>query len=226
MALEINLLPRDKGGNIRLSKEGQNMAAGLNAEVRVYRTIDGELVRENDPRGAFLAYSVGDEVAGQEADAYQALLDGARSGHEVPGLMHDKLATTAADAARVVANAPESPAAEVAQDALKKAAEIVDADQIPAPVVHAEPPSELLRRAAQGDDRPVADGPLYRTGDGRLVREGDTDAVTLAYGKGDRVEKGDQDAYGQLPPAEDKAPRRAKAAAKPADKQAEKPADK
>ncbi|MET7949222.1 hypothetical protein [Micromonospora sp. NPDC005324] len=109
------------------------MAGTTKAERRVYRTTDGQLVRENDPRGAYLAYGVGDTVQDGEVDAYRALVDGDATGHEVPGLMHDRLATQIADAQRVIANAPGSPAADAATDRIADAAEQVDAASIPPP---------------------------------------------------------------------------------------------
>lgn len=206
------------------------MASGVSAEMRVYRTNDGELVRENDPRGAFLAYGVGDQVPAAEIDAYQEILDGRRSGHEVPGLMHDKLATEIADAGRLAGSDPVGPAAEVAAATLDQAAELVDADKIPSPApVMSVPPSEVVRQhvAGKDDDRPVTDVALYRTEDGRLVAEGDVDAVTQAYAKGDRVGEADQEAHAEIS-GNAKAAKRAtsKAAAKPADKAAAKPSDK
>lgn len=220
MALQFNFGPR----------EGSSMASGVNAEVRVYRTNDGELVRENDPRGAFLAYGVGDVVAAGEVDAYHEILDGKRSGHEVPGLMHDRLATDIADAGRLKGSDPAGPAAEVADAVLDSAAEQVDADRIPAPApVLSVPPSEVVRQhvAGKDDDRPVTDVPLYRTEDGRLVAEGDPAGTTVAYAKGDRVDEADQEAHADIAKAAKAAKRTtSKAAARPADKAADKPADK
>jgi hypothetical protein len=123
-----------------------------NAEFRIYRTTDGELVWENDPRGAFLAYAVGDEVQAAEVAAYRALVGGERSGHEVPGLMHDQLATEIADAARLQAANPAGPAAEAARETLRTAADLVDADKIEPPAPPSNlPPSEIVRQVADGD---------------------------------------------------------------------------
>ncbi|OKI47303.1 hypothetical protein [Micromonospora sp. CB01531] len=52
------------------------MAGATKAELRVCRTADGHLVREDDPRSAFLAYAVGDQVADGDLDAYRDLVDG------------------------------------------------------------------------------------------------------------------------------------------------------
>ncbi len=60
---------------------------------------------------------------------------------------------------------------------------------------------------------------LWRTGDGRLVRDGDPDGEFLAYPAGARIEPKDEHLVPGSAPA-------AKAARKPADKQAAKPADK
>ena len=135
----------------------------MKAEQRIYRTVDGKLVRENDPRGAYLAYAVGDEVPDGEAAAYQGLLDGDRGAHEVPGLMHDRLATTIADAQRIIANAPESPAADAAVERIDAAADQVDAAAIPAPatVDHASPVAivrEHANRKARGDEATAKGG--------------------------------------------------------------------
>ena len=134
------------------------MAGSTKAEQRIYRTTDGQLVRENDPRGAYLAYGVGDPVQDGEVDAYRALVDGDGSGHEVPGLMHDRLATQIADAQRVIANAPGSPAADAATDRIAAAAEQVDAGSIPPPPGrdHTSPVAIVREFAAGNTD--VQDG--------------------------------------------------------------------
>lgn len=65
---------------------------------------------------------------------------------------------------------------------------------------------------------------LWRTGDGRLVRDGDPDGQFLAYAPGGRIAARDEHL---VPGAEpERKPVRGKAAAKPADKQAAKPDDK
>jgi hypothetical protein len=211
----------------------------LKAEQRIYRTTDGQLVRENDPRGAYLAYGVGDVVADGEAGAYRALI-GAAASHEVPGLMHDRLATAIADAQRVLASNPSDAAAQVAVEQLEEATRLVDAERIPqpGPAQPASPAAIVRDVAASGatGGQVLADAPVYRTEDGRLVREGDPDAHELAYGKGDAVADSDKDAYGTLPAGDEakaakpaaKSTSRAgtKAAAKPADKAASKPEDK
>ncbi|MEU4590001.1 hypothetical protein [Micromonospora aurantiaca (nom. illeg.)] len=211
------------------------MAENTKSELRVYRTVDGELVRENDPRGAYLAYGVGDPVADGELDAYRALVAGDTSGHEVPGLMHDRLATQIADAQRVIANAPGSPAADAATERIDAAAELVDAASIPPPPGrdHTSPVAIVREHAAgQTDDRDVAAVRVMRTGDGQLVAEDHPDAAEVAYVEGDRVANADRDAYrevaGDAADQPAKRGRRAanKAAGKPADKAAEKPTDK
>jgi hypothetical protein len=65
---------------------------------------------------------------------------------------------------------------------------------------------------------------LWRTGDGRLVRDGDPDGEFLAYPAGSRIEAKDEHLVPSVEP--EPKPARAKAAAKPADKQAAKPDDK
>jgi hypothetical protein len=127
----------------------------MKAEQRIYRTTDGKLVRENDPRGAYLAFSVGDEVPSGEADAYRAAVDGDGAEHEVPGLMHDLLATQVADAQRVIANAPETPAAEAAGKLIADAAEQVDAASIPPPGRDHTSPKAIVREAAAAEATPV-----------------------------------------------------------------------
>lgn len=64
---------------------------------------------------------------------------------------------------------------------------------------------------------------LWRTGDGRLVRDGDVDGEFLAYPAGSRIDAKDEQL---VPGVEPERKPRAKAAAKPADKQAAKPDDK
>lgn len=183
----------------RLSKEDTDMAEqSTTAEVRVYRTVDGQLVGEGDPRGAFLAYGPGHTVPAGDVDAYNALVgrdhkavadrandgdDGARAKlrnllappnrgpADAPPQMHDRLATELADEARVIANSTPETQAEVAKAA--------DSDAV------------------------VATYPVYRTEDGDLVHEGHKGAATLAYGPGDRVADADVDQFNDLgdPPA-------------------------
>ncbi|WFE41949.1 hypothetical protein [Micromonospora sp. WMMD998] len=139
-------------------QEGHTMAENTKSELRIYRTVDGELVRENDPRGAYLAYGVGDPVADGELDAYRALVAGDTAGHEVPGLMHDRLATEVADSQRVIANAPGSPAADAATDRIAAAADLVDAGSIPPPPArdHTSPVAIVREHAAgQTDGQPA-----------------------------------------------------------------------
>jgi len=45
----------------------------MKATQRIYRTADGELVTEGDPRAAFLAVPQGDEVPVELIDAVEAL---------------------------------------------------------------------------------------------------------------------------------------------------------
>lgn len=210
------------------------MAGQKKAEQRIYRTVDGELVRENDPRGASLAYPVGEPIKPAEVEAYDRLVAGEASGHEVPGLMHDRLATAIADAQRILANNPSAAAAEAAAQTLEEAARLVDAERIPQPGnVAPAGPAEIVRQAAIGDGATVSTIGLARTSDGRLVHLGDPDAATRAYSEGDTVQESDLDAYRTLVDQGDEQPaakgtRRAatKAAAKPADKAASKPGDK
>ncbi|MFG1776618.1 hypothetical protein ACGFIG_09335 [Micromonospora sp. NPDC049048] len=139
-------------------QEGRPMAGETKAEQRIYRTTDGQLVRENDPRGAYLAYGVGDPVVDGEVDAYRALAGGDAAGHEVPGLMHDRLATQIADAQRVIANAPGTPAADAATDRIAAAADQVDAGSIPPPPGrdHTSPVAIVRDFAAStGDEQPA-----------------------------------------------------------------------
>lgn len=184
-----------------LSKEDDDMA-GKTAEVRVYRTVDGELVGEGDPRGAFLAFAPGHTVPAGEVAAYDELVgrltskaDKANQGDDEaraqlraqlardasvpqlvgqPGvLMHDRLATELADEQRVIANRGPEAQAEAVKDA--------------------------------DDDAVVATHRVYRTETGDLVHEGHDQAATLAYAPGDRVADGDVDQFNDLgdPPAPD-----------------------
>lgn len=45
----------------------------MQTEKRVYRTNDGELVREGDPRAAYLAYGASDDVENRDVKAVEAL---------------------------------------------------------------------------------------------------------------------------------------------------------
>lgn len=45
----------------------------MRTEKRVYRTADGDLVREGDPSAAFLAYGAGDDVENRDEKAVTAL---------------------------------------------------------------------------------------------------------------------------------------------------------
>jgi len=51
------------------------MAGETKAEQRIYRTNDGQLVRENDPRGVCLAYPVGEPIKAAEVDVYRQLVE-------------------------------------------------------------------------------------------------------------------------------------------------------
>lgn len=68
----------------------------------------------------------------------------------------------------------------------------------------------------------LADRRLWRTGDGRLVQDGDPDAATLAYKAGDRIEAADEAkvprAQDDTAAAEEQAGPAAKARARPANK--------
>lgn len=66
---------------------------------------------------------------------------------------------------------------------------------------------------------------LYRTGNGRLVREGDEDGLTLAYTPGDDVLPRDESLVPGDEPAEQDAGE-VKAADAPGNKQAPRPGDK
>jgi len=71
MGLQINR-------NDPVTKEREMAGRNKTSGVRCYRTTDGDLVAEGDPRAAFLAYAVGTEVMAEkiaEYDAYVASLD-------------------------------------------------------------------------------------------------------------------------------------------------------
>jgi molybdopterin-guanine dinucleotide biosynthesis protein len=165
----------------------------MHAEIRVYRTTDGTLVGEGDPRGAFLAYVPGVDVADQDADAYRVLRESkslgtlaqvddvardemrmrqagdpsavARPG-ERPALIHDRLATELADEARALANvADQGAVADVRAD------------------MH---------------ETPIATERLGRTESGELVKFTDPHAVTLAYTEGMKIGDSDVDQFDAL----------------------------
>lgn len=178
------------------SKGDDDMAGqGKTATARVYRTVDGELVGEGDPRGAFLAYPVGAAVPAGEVDAYDRLMAKAddaglaqranagdddaraqlrelqagtarRAVNDPPVLMSDRLATELADEQRSLANQ----GAEAVADAA----------------------------AETSDDRTVTTYPVYRTETGDLVHEGHPDAATLAYAPGTTVADADVAEFNDL----------------------------
>lgn len=178
----------------RLSKGDSGMASGTVAAARVYRTVTGKLVKEGDPRGAFLAYGQGQDVHAGEVEEYKALMgDGpAESGDKgtqaqadpnvrdelrrrqagdvrtqvntTPALVHDRLATELADEQREIAN--------------RGSAAVAD--------------------AAQWTDRTVATQRVLRTDSGDLVPEGHPDGRFLAYPEGATVQDADVDAYRKL----------------------------
>jgi len=203
------------------------MTKAVLAEVRVYRTVDGEFVHEGDPRGAFLAYPQGAEVppgdqeryhrfmrsderttaavAATDADVRDALrrrvagdVTAKPRPEEELVLMHDRLVTELADEAQRAANPPAD-----------------------------EPDDE------PDDGKVRAEWIVYRTAEGDLVHEGDESAAALAYTIGQVIEPDDVDEYQDMgapgaDPVEPEQPSAAgaKRATRSANKAAGKPADK
>lgn len=179
MALEINR-------NDAAAREREAMASGgQKAEERLYETVDGKLVREGDPRGAFLKYGPGDPIADRHLKAYGDLdtdkdavdyvaardtlapPDSQHAG-KAPVLLGSQQATEIADEARSLAALPDEERAKVLAD---------------------EDPDE---------DAVYADKRVWRSEDGTLVAEGDSAGVTQAYAPGDKVPAHDADAYGKV----------------------------
>ena len=159
---------------------------GTSAEVRVFRTIDGKLVGEHDPRGAFLAYAVGDDVPAERVEEYERVRGGfvAEMDHavlreqqvnKVPAgpdgdqvFLHEDLATELADTAQELANLPDDVRVEV-------------------------------RRQLAGDNQIVVDRRVAYTEDrDRIVPADHADAAFLAYAPGDIVKAKDVDMYREL----------------------------
>lgn len=171
---------------IRTQEDAEMAGQGTTAEMRVFRTTDGKLVNEHDPRGAFLAYAPGDGVPAHHVEQYNALkarhdkgaptedalmvqqVDGKPAGPAGEFVqIHDDLATALADEAQRLANAPVEERVERAKD-----------------------------RADDGVR--VADRRLLRTEDGDLVNDSDARGLTLAYIAGDTIKAADVDAYDEL----------------------------
>jgi hypothetical protein len=148
------------------------------SEHRVYRTNDGELVGENDPRAAFLAYAKGTEVPGDKVPEYDAFVkslkgtgdpatdEAARAAlreklHPASGQYADhtqpigeRLATELADEQREIANR--------GADAVETAAQVQDPDRVVAQVavgandkgdlVAATDPTSTRLMYAEGDE--------------------------------------------------------------------------
>lgn len=182
MALEINR-------NDAAAREREAMAAGGHkAEERLYETVDGKLVREGDPRGAFLKYAPGDTIADRHVESYKELntdedaVDYAAAREQLappdsqaagkaPVQMSDRQATEVADEARSIAALPDEERAKVLADD--------DPD----------------------DDAVYADKRVWRTEKGELVAEGDSAGTTQAYAPGDKVPAHDVDAYKKVGPS-------------------------
>lgn len=217
MGLEIN----------RLSKGDEDMTAARIAEVRVYRTVDGEFVGEGDPRGAFLAYGIGAEIpsgdvkryerftAGQPQDALDSTTLGAKAYTDEE--TRDLLRRRQAGDVSVKTPLNETPA--LVHDRL--ATELADEAQAMASMSAED--LAALRNEGSGDDV-FAEHAVWRTEGGDLVHEGDENGVTLAYAAGALIDDADVDEYNDLgaPPSSDPP----KAATPSANKQARKPANK
>lgn len=182
------------------SKEDDDMAGqGTQADVRVYRTVDGELVGEGDPRGAFLAYAPGHTVPAGEVEAYQAVVakgqgrsraDRANMGDEKARA--DLRARLARDPSVPVTTTPGEGAPQM-HDRL--ATELADEQRV---IANQGPQAEADAVTAVDPDAVVAQHPVYRTETGDLVHEGHDAAATLAYAPGDRVSDADVDQYNDL----------------------------
>lgn len=197
------------------------MSKATIAKVRVYRSVDGDFVHDGDPRGAFLAYGLGAEIAPGDVAKYERLMSGATTKaadaytdedtrdelrrrlagdpalrtplNQEPALIGDRLATELADEAQMLAAQPGDTHADVS-----------------------------------GDGSVFAAHAVYRTTEGELVHEGDAAAATLAYPAGARIDDADVDEYADLgePPADEPPADEPKAAPKPPNKSRGRTADK
>lgn len=196
MALEISR--EDAAGRERAAMADKS---GTVAGERLFETVDGKLVRDGDPRGAFLAYGPNDPIKPHHRDAYKELTGDKPTGaakayadadafeqmsrvqakpeprevRDGPVLMSDRLATELADRARSLANQP------------------------------VEVRAEALANASTDDDAVFTTYAVFATEDGQeLVHESDPRAVSQKYAAGDRIDPGDVDRYKELgePPAE------------------------
>lgn len=189
MSLEIN----------RLRKGAEDVSSSTNAEFRVMKTIDGTLVREGDPRGAFLAYAPGDAVAEHHVKEYRDLAGGDADDdrsfderaieHAKPDTVQrgarttgigDREATEMADRAREIANAPTP---------------------------------ERVDVLAEANDKPVATARIYRSEDGTMSYEAGDDRVQV-YAPGDAIADDHADAVKALGDAPESTPEQETPAAK------------
>lgn len=166
----------------------------MEAKERLYETVDGDIVREGDPRGAFLKYAVGDLV-GTDYEKKVNELTGSE-GVTSKAYTDDE----ARDVLRVRQANPTAQTRAIASEKLTG-----DETGLQVVLLHDRLATELAdearARANRGeslkDDETdtITDVRLYRTEDGGLVKEGDEAGVTLAYGVGDKVRHGDLDAF-------------------------------
>lgn len=166
----------------------------MEAKERLYETIDGQIVREGDPRGAFLKFAIGDQVGTD----YEASVSKLTKDDGVSSMAyHDD------DARDVLRMRQANPTRETKAIA---SAQLTGDDEGLTPVfIHDRLATELADEARTranrnelitgGKDDNVTSERLYRTEDGELVREGDVNARTLAYGPGDKVKNGDLDSF-------------------------------
>lgn len=168
-------------------RTGEQMAGqGTTSEMRVFRTIDGRLVNEHDPRGAFLAFAPGDGVPAHQVEEYERL----KERHEKGAPSGDALM------AQVKDGVPAGPAGERVQIHDDLATELADIAQAQA---NAPVDQRIAIAKERADDGVrVADRRLLRTEDGDLVNDGDEKGLTLAYIAGDTIKAADVDAYDEL----------------------------
>lgn len=199
----------------------------MEAKERLYETVDGDVVREGDPRGAFLKYAVGDLIGTD----YEAKV---RKLTEPEGVTSQAYTDDAArDVLRVRQANPTRETRAIASEKLTG-----DETGLQVVLLHDRLATELAdearTRANRGealstdDSDSVTDVRLYRTEDGKLVKEGDESAVTLAYGPGDKIRRGDLDAFAEVSKDDesDEAPAPAKATRPAANKMTAQPANK
>lgn len=166
----------------------------MKAQERLYSSVDGRIVREGDPAGAFLAYAIGDQIGEDHVAQVGRLV---KPTGVTSQAFHDD---DARDVLRVRQAEPTVATRAVAAEKL--------ADDPNAPVLlHDRLATELADEARERANQDEAlelsatstKARLYWTADrSELVPEGHRDSAFLAYAPGDKIRRGDLDAFEAL----------------------------